>query len=57
MLTDRLGARDDLQDLSRNRRLTHFVHRERKLFDELGGILARVVHGGHARSVLGRGGP
>ena len=26
------------------------------MLDELGGVLARVLHGGHARGVLGRGG-
>src|SRR6516165_2684698 len=49
-------ARDDLDDLLRDRGLPHLVHVEGQPVDHVRRVVARGVHGGHARSMLrGRG--
>src|SRR5262245_9183348 len=55
-LGQRLGARDDLEDLLRDLRLARTVHAQRERVDELARILGGVPHRGHPRALLGGGG-
>ena len=53
--SERLRARHDLDDLARDRRLTHLVHVERQARRSFRGVAGRRVHRGHPRGVLGGG--
>src|SRR5215213_10571835 len=53
-LGQRLRARDDFHDLLRDLRLALAVHLQGEVLDEVGRVLGRVAHRGHARAVLGR---
>ena len=46
---------DDLNKLRRNATLTRAVVLEGEGVDHLAGVLRRVLHGGHARGLLGGG--
>src|ERR1043165_6707060 len=52
---ERLGAGDDLDQLLGNHRLAGAVIGERLLADHFAGIAGGVVHGAHARALLGGG--
>ena len=49
------GARNDLDELSGDDRLSGAIERERQLADHLAGVLARAVHGRHASALLRSG--
>src|SRR5918999_1313394 len=54
-LAEPLGSGDDFHDLLRDLGLPLAVCLERQVLDQVGGIVGRVSHRGHARAVLGRG--
>src|SRR5918912_1628220 len=51
-LAEPLGARNDFHDLLGDVGLTLTVGLEREVVDQLGRVLRRVPHRGHARAVL-----
>src|SRR5437870_5613867 len=55
LLRERVGARDDFQDLLRDLGLARPVHREGQRVDQLARVLRGVPHRRHTRALLGRG--
>src|SRR5450755_4114581 len=49
------SAGDDFHDLLRDLRLAGSVHLQRQILDQRAGVLGRVAHRGHPRTMLGRG--